>query len=114
MFDSTLAAWSPFVGDDITTPFDMSNVRIHKMYHTSLRSSGVAATLPSRLVDWWFPWRRRWVIENPTEGALAAPLFGKYSTPYLCIQCYDGVGIIDNTTDINFDFVQTAYWRNIV
>ncbi len=32
MFDSTISAWSPFVGDDITTPFDMSNVRIHKMY----------------------------------------------------------------------------------
>ncbi|UOF78640.1 capsid protein [Circoviridae sp.] len=114
VFDSTLSTWSPFVGDDITTPFDMSNiVKIKRMYHLTLKSQGVAGTQPSKLVDWWFPLNMRWTIEDINEDALTAPFFGKFHTPYLYIQAYDGVGTFDATNRVQIDSAMTMYWRNI-
>lgn len=113
VFDSILSAWSPFVGDDITTPFDTTNCTIMKMYHGVLKSQGTTGAEPSRLVDYWFPINERWKIEDIAEANLTAPYFGKTHTFYIYLQCYDGIGAIDNTNRLGFDYVSTAYWYDI-
>lgn len=116
-FDSAAAAYSPFVGDNITTPFDTSEVKIMKMYTTTLQTFGVAATEPVKLVDWWFPINKRWTIEDTNEeGALTAPFFGKWNTYYLCLQCYTGIAAandIDNNNKLYLDWNMTSYWKDL-
>jgi hypothetical protein len=113
VFDTGLNAWSPFVGDDITSAFDTSNCRIKTMKHTTLNTYGQTATLPVKLVDWWFPVNRVWKIEDIGDGSLGNPLFGKNWTFYIYIQMYDGTGAIHNVSELNYDLGMTSYWRNM-
>jgi hypothetical protein len=120
-FDSRNAASSPFVGENIYTPFDTSNARVLKMFHWKLQSFGQSTTRPSVLKDLWFPINRVCVQQDTSEtldpnAAGSEAGFFKGNNYYFCIQIYTGLAVTDAgdaTTSVTTAFEYTVYWKNL-
>lgn len=114
IFNGLTSLWTPYVGDNWSTPFDVTNAKIIKVKSKLINKQSTNDGVTPVAIYFRFP-KRRLVWQDPAEGSLSVapnyPLIGNY---YVAMQVFQNTGAanIASATVAVMDITGYTYFKD--